>query len=95
MLLTAAIGSRSSGIYSRTLRKHGLLDINEMGIVESQFGWHIILVSDRTEEKAADLEEIFDKVESDYKRSIAPAPVEYLRQLESAAEIEIVHERYK
>lgn len=71
------------------------LDINEMGIIESQFGWHIILVSDRTEEKAADLEEIFDKVESDYKRSIAPAPVEYLRQLESAAEIEIVHERYK
>ena len=34
--------------------------------------------------EAADLEEIFDKVESDYKRSIAPAPVEYLRQLESA-----------
>lgn len=71
------------------------LGINEYGIVETSFGWHIILVSDRTEGKAADLEEIFDKVEADYKRSIAPAPVEYLRQLESAAEIEIVRERYK
>lgn len=66
-----------------------------MGIAESQYGWHIILVTGRTQAVPAVLDEIYSEVERDYKRSLAPTATEYLQKLESAAEIEIVRERYQ
>lgn len=71
------------------------LGVGEMGIVETEFGWHIVLVTGRTEAQPAVLEEIYADVERDYKRTLAPSAAEYLRQLEGAAEIEILRERYK
>lgn len=71
------------------------LNVNEMGIAESQYGWHIILVSERTDSKAAVLADIYDVVEADYKRSLAPTAAEYLMQLEQEATIEILRERYQ
>jgi foldase protein PrsA len=71
------------------------LGVGEMGIVESQYGWHVILVTGRSAAQAAVLDEIYSEVESDYKASLAPTFTEYLQQLKSAAEIEIVRERYK
>ena len=71
------------------------LGVGEMGIVESQYGWHVILVTGRSAAQAAVRDEISSEVESDYKASLAPTFTEYLQQLKSAAEIEIVRERYK
>lgn len=71
------------------------LGVGEMGIAESQYGWHIILVTGRTQAVPAVLDEIYSEVERDYKRSLAPTATEYLQKLESAAEIEIVRERYQ
>jgi len=71
------------------------LGVGEMGIAESQFGWHIIWVTGRTEAVPAVLDEIYTTVEKDYKRSVAPSTSAYLQQLEDAAQIEILRERYQ
>lgn len=65
------------------------LDINELGMVESTFGWHIIKVTDKQEAREATLEEAWEQA----KRSLIAAktldPYAYIEKLRQEAEIEI------
>jgi len=65
------------------------LDINELGMVESTFGWHIIKVTDKQEAREATLEEAWEQA----KRSLIAAktldPYAYIDKLHQEAEIEI------
>lgn len=65
------------------------LDINELGMVESTFGWHIIKVTDKQEAREATLEEAWEQA----KRSLIAAktldPYAYIDKLRQEAEIEI------
>ncbi len=71
------------------------LGIGEMGIVESSFGWHLILVTDKAEEEAASLEDSYDHVLSQMKQELAMDPNAYLMFLLDTAEIDIHSERFQ
>jgi foldase protein PrsA len=69
------------------------LPVGEYGLTESSFGWHVILVTDRTEAEEAILSEIYQMVENDYRSSKALDVKSYLAKLEAEADIEILFEQ--
>lgn len=68
------------------------LPINEYGIAESQFGWHIIWVQGKTEAKEAIFVENYDQVLEAYRNTHAVDPQTYLFKLHETAEIELFPE---
>ncbi|NLJ74187.1 MAG: hypothetical protein GX331_04255 [Firmicutes bacterium] len=69
------------------------LPVGEYGLAESDFGWHIILVTAKTEAEEAVLSEIYQMVENDYKSSQALDAQSYLAKLQAEADIEILFEQ--
>ncbi len=66
------------------------LPIGEYGSVESAYGWHVILVHERFEAKEAQLDEIYELVEDDFKMANALNVESYIKKLEAEAAIEIL-----
>lgn len=69
-------------------------EIGEHAIVESQFGWHIILVTDRVEAIQAELEDFYERVKDTLLSQRALTPNEYVEYLMSKAEIKILRDGY-
>ncbi len=67
------------------------LAIDEAGIVESQLGWHVILVTDQ---KAAEFDEVKDEIKNYLKEMKAKSPAEYVDHLGESAQVEILDARY-
>lgn len=65
------------------------LPVEEYGLVESGFGWHIVLVHTRNEPEKANFDDIKDLVEADYRADKALDAQSYLTKLELEADIEI------
>lgn len=71
------------------------LAIDEMGITESDFGWHLILVTDKTEAKEATLEEDYDQILAQMVAMRSMDPNAYLNMLQMEADLVIFPERYQ
>ncbi len=71
-----------------------VMDISEMDITESDFGWHLIKVTDKTEAKEADLEDSYDHVRRQLVQERAMDPNSYMQLLQQEAELEIHDDRY-
>ena len=71
------------------------LNVGDMGIVESSFGWHLILVTDKTESQAASLDDSYNDVVARMKAEQAMDPNAYLMMLFDEAEMEIHVDRYQ
>ncbi len=71
------------------------MGVGDMGIVESSFGWHLILVTDKAESETASLEDSYDDVRSQMKQELAMDPNAYLMFLMESAEVDIQSERYQ
>ena len=69
------------------------LPVGEYGLAESNCGWHVILVTGKTEAKEAVLSEIYQMVENDYRSSKALDVKSYLAKLEAEADIEVLFEQ--
>ncbi len=68
---------------------------DEIGVVESDFGFHIILVMDRIEAQEADLENAWASVKAALQETKAVSPGNYLDKLMSTSDVEIQSERYR
>ena len=55
--------------------------------VETQFGWHVILVEDRRSQEAPSFEDVEIELENDLRRSVVRGRIDELR---AAAEVELV-----
>lgn len=65
------------------------LAVGEFGMVESNFGWHIITVHSTQEAEEAIFEEIAELVEEDLRRTIALDAQSYVFKLEQEADVEV------
>lgn len=65
------------------------LPVDKYGLVQSNFGWHIVLVHSQNEAKEAIFDEIKDLVEADYRADKSLDAQSYLTKLELEADIEI------
>lgn len=65
------------------------LPVDEYGMAESQFGWHIIWVHARTEAEEAVFAEEYENVLEAYRNTHAIDPQSYLLKLRDEAEIEV------
>lgn len=66
------------------------LPVDEYGITESQFGWHIIWVQAKNEAEEAVFEEIYGGVLEAYRNTQAMDPQNYLMKLRMEADIDIL-----
>lgn len=65
------------------------LAVGEFGMVESNFGWHVIAVHSKQEAEEAIFEEIAELVEEDLRRTIALDAQSYVFKLEQEADVEV------
>lgn len=65
------------------------LPIGEFGLAQSTFGWHIVLVHEKTDHEKAVFSEIRDRVERDYRSNQALDARSFLNKLETDADIEL------
>ena len=66
------------------------LDINSYDKVETTYGWHVVLVTDKLEAQPADLDAQWDYVEQVLIEYLSNDLSAYLRKLEEEAEIVIL-----
>ena len=66
------------------------LPIGEYGLANSTFGWHIIVVSSKTEAKEAVFSEVSEAVERDYRGQQALDARSFMSKLETEAEIDVL-----
>lgn len=71
------------------------LDINSYDKVETTYGWHVVLVTDKLEAQPADLDAQWDYVEQVLIEYLSNDLSAYLRKLEEEAEIVILREGYQ
>lgn len=65
------------------------LPIGEFGLAQSMFGWHIVLVHEKTDHEKAVFSEIRDRVERDYRSNQALDARSFLNKLETDADIDL------
>ena len=65
------------------------LPIGEFGLAQSMFGWHIVLVHEKTDYEKAVFSEIRDRVERDYRSNQALDARSFLNKLETDADIDL------
>lgn len=72
------------------------LGINELGKVQTFFGWHVVKVTDKAEAQEASLEKDYAKIEDTLIRFLASEYLgHYLYRLEQEANIQILREGYR
>ncbi len=71
------------------------LPINSFNKVETVYGWHIVLVTDKLDAQPADLDAQWDDVEQTLIDYLASDLNSYIYKLEEEAEIEILREGYR
>lgn len=71
------------------------LPLNQYGVVETSYGWHIVVVTDKTEPVPADLDAQWDLVEQTLIDYLAGDLQTYLQKLENEANVTIIRDRYK
>ncbi len=70
------------------------LAVNTFNMVETSYGWHVILVKDKLDAQPANLDAQWDEVEQTLIEYLASDLDAYLTKLEQEAKIEILRERY-
>lgn len=65
------------------------LAVDELGMVQSEFGWHIILVTDKQEAREATLEEAWELAKMTLIEYKSMSPYEYIDKLHREANIEV------
>lgn len=68
------------------------LAIDEIGLAQSAFGWHVITVHSKTEYETAQYEDIKEQVARDYRADQALDAQSFLNKLEMEADIDILWE---
>jgi len=72
------------------------LGINQFDKVETAYGWHVVLVTDKRAAKEANLEEQWDEIEDTLIKFLASEYLgHYLYRLEQEANITILRDRYR
>jgi len=71
------------------------LGINEYGMVQTVYGWHVVMVTDKLAAQPADLNAQWDEVEQTLIEYLASDLNSYIIKLEQEADVKILRERYK
>ena len=72
------------------------LGINELGKVQTIFGWHVVKVTDKAEAQEASLEKDYAEIEDTLIQFLASEYLgHYLYRLEQEANIQILREGYR
>ncbi len=71
------------------------LPVNTYNKVETSYGWHVVLVTDKVDAKPADLDAQWDEVEQTLIEYLASDLNTYIMKLEQEADVEILRERYR
>lgn len=66
------------------------LAVDELGVTESGFGWHVILIHAKNEGSIAEYSDVEDFVSQDYKSEKALDAQSYLIKLQQEADLEIL-----
>lgn len=71
------------------------LPLNEYGAVETSFGWHIIIVTDKLAAQQPNLDAQWDEVEQTLIEYLTSDLQSYIIKLEQEADITVLRERYQ
>lgn len=71
------------------------LPVNTYNKVETNYGWHVVLVTDKRDAQPANLDAQWDEVEQTLIEYLASDLNAYVTKLEQEAKVEIFRERYR